>query len=528
MRNIYIVIVLFVGMISFSGCAEDEGNYDYDWVAQASISSLNNTATTFQIGDAMVLRPTVSFSRNGEEATALEDVFSEDEYEFYWIARRYVKSLGEIVSDTIGRERNLNYIVDLAPDKYLLEYQVCNKSRSVQWLARLEITVTLSVSEGWLFLEDDNGQAELSAYARAGDGKMHMVRNLLASSGIPSSALAGPRQVVSTYQNQKGNGVWIITDHFTGFLNVKEGHRWNDRQVIGNYMVEMVGNDFVFDQMSPLMFYTFVGFADDGVRVSNYPEMLFTADVLPTPANGRFEVAPYACAIGYDILNRQILFFDTTNKRFRVLDASAGAYNWFDADAKFPEGFDLMTMQKVGDVGAERICCLLRKDDEVYKLLASTVTTVDMEAKPISNSEKFLKAEQIAFHQFLFLPYYLYENKIYVNRDELGDREIEIWRTPESDEEVEEGETGIRAELEGKITCVNTQVFTDISLAQNEYRRVFMNYLIVATELPDGTGKVYFLTPEQSNAYKLTISDVVVTDHKVVSIDYQKSDILKY
>lgn len=525
MKKIYHIVVLLLLLTGWGSCSEDEGNYDYDWISEVNVSSFNISANTYQVGDPLVLRPTVTFAKNGEEEANVEDVFSEDEYDYYWIARRYVSSLNRIVSDTIGRERNLNYIIALQPDKYLVEYQICNKSREIKWLSKFTLNVTLTAPEGWLLLEDNEGQAELSIYARLGDGEMHMVRNMLENSGIPAAALAGPRQVFSTYQNQRGNGVWILTDRFTGYLDVKSGHKWNDYQVITQHLVETVEDDFVFNRMIGVMFYTILGFSDDGLRISRYPGMLYTGDVLPAAENERFELAPYACVIGNEIQTKQILFFDKTNKRFKILDIS-GNFIWANADTKFPEGHELMFMQTLGEATAEKICCLLKKDDAVYEVVATSATEVEKQATQISTSEKFLNAEQIVYHMFLRLPYYLYDNKLYVNRgEELGDQEVEIWRVPKEDEEPEEGETQIPAELEGQITYITTHMFNDLNMSGNEYRRTFMNYLVVATELPDGTGRVYFLTPEQANAYKLTISDVVATEHKVVSIDYQRPGI---
>lgn len=523
MKELYFIASMLLLLIGLGSCSEDKGNYDYDWVSEASVS-FGDVSKVFQVGDPLVLRPTVIFMKKGEEESAVEDVFSEDEYEYFWIAKRYVKAQGRIVNDTIGRERNLNYIIDLTPDEYMVEYQIYNKSQELKWLSKFEIKVTLSAPEGWLLLEDNNGQAELSIYARLGDGSMHMVRDMLSTSGIPASALAGPRQVFGTYQNQVGQGVWILTDHFTGYLNVKEGHKWNENQVIRRFLVESVEEDFTFTQMVGVMFYTIFGFSEDGLRISRYPGMFYTGDVL----NDRFELAPYACAIGNEMQTKQILFFDKTHNKFKVLDIS-GNFTWADADTKFPQGYDLMYMQTVGEVGAQKIYCLLKKDDGVHEVIATSSTVVENQAKLISNSEHFLNAEQITYHMFQRLPYYLSDNKLYVYQGEvLGDREVEFWRAPKEDEEVEDGATQLPTELEGRITYIKTQMFNDINMTEYMYRRGFMNYLVVATELPDGTGKVYFLTPEQENAYKLTISDVVTTDHKVVSIDYQRPEILKY
>ena len=526
MKKMYYIIGLLLVLVGLAGCSDDKGNYDYAWIPQASVATIKVDGV-YQVGDPLVIRPTVYFTKAGMENSSVEDVFSEDDYEYYWIAKRYVKSLGRIVCDTIGRERNLNYIIDLSPDNYMVEYQIYNKTRDIRWLSKFTLQITLSAPEGWLFLEDNSGQAELSIYVRLGDGDMHIVRDMLSKAGIPAASLAGPRQVFSTYQNSRGGGVWILTDHFTGYLNVKEGHTWNERQTIQNHLIEPVGDGFVFNRMLPVMLHTVLGLSDDGLRVSRYPAMLYTADVLPTPDNGRFEVAPYAATLGFEMVTKQVLFFDVTHKVFKILDVS-GNFTWAQADSKFPEGYDLMLMQTLGDASAQKICCLLKKDGGVYELVASSATEVEMQAKLISNSENFLNAEQVVLHMFLRLPYYLKDNKLYVNRSDLGDQEVEIFRVPGEDEEVEEGQTQVKAELEGQITCIKTQMFDNLNLAGNEYRRGFMNYLVVATELPDGTGKVYFLTPEQENAYKLTISDVVSTNHKVVSIDYQNPSILTH
>lgn len=524
MRKFYEMSFALLIVWALVGCYDDKGDYDYNWVISAAVSNFEDSYT-YRTGDTLVLKPDIRFMKQegmkGEVAS--DDIFSEDEYAYYWIAQHYNRDKGVIISDTIGRERNLNYIVDLTPQDYTVIYQICNLTAGIKWLSHFDLSVTVSAPEGWLLLEDKEGMAELSIYARMGDSTMRMVRNVLANSGIPASSLTGPRQVFATYQTQVGNGVWILTDRFTGYLNVKAGHQWSARQIVQNHMVETPGSDFVFTKMIGLMYHTVFGFSDDGLRVARYPGMLYTGDLLPVGEH-RFEVAPYLATMGNEMQTKQVLGFDKTHQCFKLLDIS-GNYNWTEADQKFPVGYDLMNMSLVGESGAQKIRCLLTKDESVYELVASSATAVEQGARRISSSEKFLNAEQCVYHHFLQFPYYLYQGKLYVNRAVDDDKEVEYYIVSQAEDEPKAVGQLVKTELEGSIVYINTVFFSDLNMTQYGHRRSFMNYLLVTTELPDGTGRVYFLTPAQANAHRLTITDMVETEHKVISIDYQRPGI---
>lgn len=537
MRRLYTILFVWLAIACLGSCYDDKGEYDYDWVSRAQVSDFAK-AYTYTMGDTMRLSPKIWFSKMVDGVNTYDDstdIFSNDEYAYLWITKRYDKTMGYIASDTIGRERSLNYVVALAPEQYFVEFKICNLSRNLEWSSHFVLNVTLSAPEGWLLLEDNEGVAELSIYVRKGDGSMQLVTDVLARSGIPAASLRGPRQVFATYQNQVGNGVWILTDHFTGYLDVKSGHKWTARQTVQNHLVESVDQNFAFTKIMNLMYYTVFGFSEDGLRVSRYPGMLYTGDLLPKGTK-RFELSPYLATIGFEMMTKQILGFNQTQKCFTLLNLT-GNFDWSEADTKFPKGYDLKLMEVVGESGSQKIYCLLTKPDGVYQLIASSATQVESEAKLISTSEKFLNAEQCVYHKKSQLPYYLYEGKLYVNRVAGDDREVEYFKVVEKEEEDEGGNEEedvpdeeevvekVPAVLEGRINYITGLVFSDVFLEGYEYRQVFMNYLVVATELPDGSGMVYFLTPEQANAQLLTISDSIKTKHKVLSIDYQRPGI---
>lgn len=505
MKRFYMIILTLLTVIGLGSCYEDKGNYDYDWVASAQVLNFEESYT-YTVGDAMTLRPDLVFQKQDgmEIHVAAEDRFDDTEYEYYWIAIRYDNNQQRFFRDTIGRERNLNYIVNLPAEKYLVEYHVYNKEHDLRWISKFDLKVTLSAPEGWLLLEDKDGIAELSIYAVMGDGSLRMVHNVLSASGIPEDMLAGPRQVFATYQNNKGSGVWILTDQFTGYLDVKARHQWTSMQNLSNYMLD---RNVIFDKILNVGFYTVFGFAGDQLYLSRFPGILFTENLL----HGKdFKLAPYIAAVVNNALINQVLVFDKTNKCFKFIDVS-GTFSFTDADDSFPKGYDLMLMSVVGSVGMQKIYCLLKDNKAVYQMEASSPTIVESPATQVSTSEQFLNAEQCVFHQETGIPFYLYQGKLYVNRPVIGDQEVKFYQS------------GVQVDLPGTINYITSVAFSNIE--GHEHWDEFSKYLVVATELPDGRGRVYFLTPETANAQKLIISDIVETPHKVISIAYQRPDI---
>ncbi|MGL5682249.1 MAG: PKD-like family lipoprotein [Marinifilaceae bacterium] len=525
-----IIIGLFLVCTLYS-CYEDQGNYNYNWISSV-VSSNIDQKYIFTYGDTMRITPNLSYITNSTGEMALVDSVDTQNnvYEYSWVAKRYDRDLEMIVIDTLSLKKDLEYVVALAPETYFMEYAVRNVTQDLSWITKFSLTVTLSAPEGWLILEDNGGYADLSIYARQGfTAKMKMVTNVLAESGIPQSALKGPRSVFSTYQTQVGKGVWLMTDNFTGYLDVKAGHKWTPRQTAYNHLAEDGEESFVFTRMLNVMYYTVFGFTNNELRVARYPGMLYTGDLV----NNQFEISPYLATIGTEHNMTQVLGFDNTNKCFKILNLN-GNFNWGDADSNFPKGYDLDYMDIVGESNAQKICCLLsdKEAGKVYQVTATSTSNVDQKLTHISSSEKFVNAEQRIYHKFSFLPYYLYDGVLYTNRMAFDDQEVQFFvqvkndedddNTDEDEDKEEDKETIMeQMNLEGRITYIGSQFFPDLHLSDNAYRRIYMDLIIVATELEDGSGRVYFFTPKSSNAQQLLLYDSVETKNKVVSIYYQ-------
>ena len=61
--------------------------------------------------------------------------------------------MGEAV--VIGTEKNLDYEVTLAPGSYALYFTVTEVATGLYWQQSVELTVSSSMSEGWMVLCSD-------------------------------------------------------------------------------------------------------------------------------------------------------------------------------------------------------------------------------------------------------------------------------------------------------------------------------------------------------------------------------------
>lgn len=485
------------GIILLSAsCYDDQGNYDYNWITEVEVDKLPDRVEV--VGDILNIQPTLTFINKEEKQSTTED------YSYLWIA------VTRNSRDTIGRELNLNYRITLAPGTYQVEFQACDLHNDVSWMQKFSLKVMVELPEGWLFLQDKADQAELAFYARMNDGKMKLKEDMLHVAGIPEAQLEGPRQVF--YMNSsmlQGVGIWTVTDKMAGYLDNDNGYLWNSSQLLRNYVTNSVDESFTVDKiMSDGSWYQKFMFSQGGKEIwfSRYAYLVFTNSPCVFK-NEAFEVAPY-------VLGQQnaesSLFFDRTHKCF--MGFRVGSASWYQLQG-FPIGKDLIYMEGIGEMTNRQGFILLKDDAEhvyEYQVALDKLTLI---SDPENNNDwgvlpNLARAEQCVYHQTEEVPYYLRNNTLYVvrNRQEFG---VTFYKTGSSE----------NIGLEGEITLLYTKHFSDQHLYP--YLGDFYKMLIVATKLSDGSGQVYFLTPDQGNAHRLRIDDVVKVKYPVIGMDYK-------
>lgn len=152
--TLYICFLALTFMVG--ACAKDNGNYTYTDIPSITFEDENNNGKIFiRQGEALKLSPTIKLNGNN------------DDLEFEWFV--YLNSASaSYVQDSalIGTTQNLDYIVDpeifTIGEDYKLTYKVTNKQNGLSYFYFYQLTVSDLFTTGWMFLEDKQGNADLS------------------------------------------------------------------------------------------------------------------------------------------------------------------------------------------------------------------------------------------------------------------------------------------------------------------------------------------------------------------------------
>ena len=110
----------------------------------------------------------------------------------------------------IGKEKNLNYFIDLPLGKYAVYLNVLDQETEVTWRQHFDMEVIIQTTEGWLVLCDEKGEVRLDMISKYGNQEL-MIRNLLDDYALPNKK--GPKSIVL---NITGSGDKIILMTETG------------------------------------------------------------------------------------------------------------------------------------------------------------------------------------------------------------------------------------------------------------------------------------------------------------------------
>jgi hypothetical protein len=208
--------ILFSGILALAtlSCSEDKGSYNYKEINEVVISGLDAEYTTLYKSDTLKITPQLNFT---QETT--------DRYEYIWeVGKVNFSSTAPIA--VIGRERDLNYFVELEPGDYALYMGVTDKETGVRWNSRSKVTlhVRTPLARGFLVIgEDEEGYADVDMIAMPTDTVV--IRGLLRNNGLPD--LKEPREIVFTSEyysatsaNNRFVELWVLTGDGAFYLDL--------------------------------------------------------------------------------------------------------------------------------------------------------------------------------------------------------------------------------------------------------------------------------------------------------------------
>lgn len=163
MKHIKILAALLL-TASLSGCLEDKGNYDYipaEEVLPVKVTGLPEEAT-FDLGTRVNLKPVI------EGLTK-----PESEYQYTWYTYPNAASGYIPLRDTIGREKDLSFIIDYPPGvARTFVFVIEDKLTNVRSFTPILVSVqALPIGAGYYVTKDIDGQTDLDYVAM--DGTQH-------------------------------------------------------------------------------------------------------------------------------------------------------------------------------------------------------------------------------------------------------------------------------------------------------------------------------------------------------------------
>jgi hypothetical protein len=206
----YKIIVTVLSVIALiTGCKnEDLGNYDYKEITEMEIEGIEDTYQVMVNIGVLNIDPKITLSDGGDP--------DDSAYEYLWISN---KLLGR--TDTIGRERVLNWKAEIPVDSYDLRLRIINKRTGMLWKYQTKYNVVTYHNRGFFLIgENAQGKVQVQMLAMLTGQDTVLYDDLLADSGLPE--LTGPKDIFHTGNSGGTNTrrIWVITE---------SGSYWIDR-----------------------------------------------------------------------------------------------------------------------------------------------------------------------------------------------------------------------------------------------------------------------------------------------------------
>ena len=207
----------------------------------------------------------------------------------------------------IGTERELDYEVTLAPGAYSLYFTITQTSTGLYWRSGINLTVSSSMSEGWMVLCSDGGRARLDIVSATTGETM---TDVLKGNGMPR--LNGPRKIQwLSDKTDAASPYYLLTDEGATRLG-RDAFEWKPEYDF----------DYEVAVQEKLIPYSITSGGFGKVIVSgsdaHYCEVMGIDGLYGSAVNKGFAVAPF---VGANVLATQVyaavyLLYDTDNKRF--------------------------------------------------------------------------------------------------------------------------------------------------------------------------------------------------------------------
>ena len=356
----WIVLGIILGCLS---CFDDKGNYDYIPMNEIEVSGIPED-TWIEMRtyvDTLRFSPIITNSlyKDGEEPFTYE-------WKLMGLNSQAADTTGEPIDYTISRTKDLNYPLTEKSGDYCGFFWVRDTITGIAKKQDFYVRLKTSVSEGWMILCDENGEARLDMVSHISETEDEISRNIWADNdftiGRPirlcfSYLLQGSSRLVRTE-----NGTWNME---TETLAVGPDTDMSLMFGLPMSVVDMANHTICIPRTTRVELMVM----DNGVLYKRNP--IDYGDVFGDPINyaaetyEEFVCSPYmGCPYGSSSLEASVILYDETNQCFRELVDSYSAWNYpqelqlssgtvsFDIHT----GMELLFMETAGDIYTYAIC----------------------------------------------------------------------------------------------------------------------------------------------------------------------------
>ncbi|WP_316841271.1 PKD-like family lipoprotein [Pedobacter gandavensis] len=315
-HRIYLFLLLFFTVFTYS-CKKDLGNYNYQEINEITFSAELNGKLTAYVAKDFKVNPVLSFSKDESGDTS--------RYRYEWV---YIITSGNPNSGlkVLSTSKNLNVMMNLPVGTYDSFYRVTDKQTGVQFRKAFQLEVRNEFNEGWLFLTEVNGQAQLDMLSQQPNGEFLVVNDLLGKLN-PGLKLDGKPKLIYSYNTGplKGYGinlsygVYVGTDKSTDRVH-PDTFQWSTSYNVRKEILDLeLPTDFHLDaiKMSTESAKAYV--VSNAGNVLGYDRTInvkyASALNYDNVKKQTYKVAPFI-GVSETISTMRAFFYDAENRRF--------------------------------------------------------------------------------------------------------------------------------------------------------------------------------------------------------------------
>ncbi|MDR6783985.1 hypothetical protein ABIE26_002626 [Pedobacter africanus] len=381
----------FLMLFAAFSCKKDTGNYDYHEINSVDFSGINSSYNAL-LGQKFQINPVLKFS--------LDNSGNADRYSYEWFALNKADVLPAEKRKNLATTRNLDIVLQIPSGVYDVYYNVTDKETGVTYRTTFVLRVETTIYEGWMVMNDVNGNARVDMISKIND-QYTTIFDVLGTTGSELALKGKPLSVNCYTYNFSTYGIYFSTDQGTNRVD-PETFKWKNTYNLAYEVVANVPAGFHADFLAPVKIETGNSYMYSGGNVYYY---FYIYQInYGTPINlvkgesTSFRAAPFVISLRDPAtFTATAVMFDVDKKRFLRHNNNDANVSTFSANSLFDfnnVGMDLLHMEYSPFNGGDVFAILKNPAGKIYLARFNASTGIqtyfdEIQATDIAVAEKF-------------------------------------------------------------------------------------------------------------------------------------------